>query len=149
MDAGHQLIRIRGDDRERSDPFAGCRLFPVLPYAANAEWRAVLHGDGVGLLCPLALDRLPLEKPIHRHDTAALPSCDPCPGYDLLLVFILFLSWAQNQPDGVTFLLQIMPISSVKRNSTVVPSFRLNRELAAPYARRAVHLRPCGRQFCG
>src|SRR5262249_28632376 len=31
----------------------------------------VLHGDRVGLLRLLALDRLPFEEPVHRHDAAA------------------------------------------------------------------------------
>src|SRR5262249_43685445 len=44
--------------------------FPVLPNPGKPERRAVLHGDRVGLLRLLALDRLPFEEPVHRHDAA-------------------------------------------------------------------------------
>src|SRR5205823_10320429 len=36
------------------------------------EWRPVFHCDGVGLLCLLTPDRLPLKEAVHRHDAAAL-----------------------------------------------------------------------------
>jgi len=41
-------------------------------HAGDAEQRAVLHGDGVGLLCIPALDGPPLEEAVRRHDAAAL-----------------------------------------------------------------------------
>src|SRR5437660_1722047 len=72
VDVGDQLIGIRGDDRKGPNPFARSRLFPVLPNAGDAERCAIFHGDRVGLLRPLALDRLPLEEAVHRHDAAAL-----------------------------------------------------------------------------
>jgi SOS response associated peptidase (SRAP) len=37
---------------------------------STTEGSAVFHGNGVGLLRLLPFDRLPLEKPIHRHDAA-------------------------------------------------------------------------------
>src|SRR5271166_1784245 len=65
--------------RKSPNPLAGSRLFPVLPNAGDPERRAILHGDGVGLLRPLSLDRLPLEKAIHRHNaapvTVGVPEC--------------------------------------------------------------------------
>src|SRR5262245_11857251 len=71
MNVGHQLIGIGGDNCKCPNPFARNRLLPVLPDAGDAEWRAVLHSDSVGLFCLLPLDRLPLEEAVHRHDTAA------------------------------------------------------------------------------
>src|SRR5215475_10678321 len=71
MDVSHQLIGIGGDDCKSPNPFARKRLLPVLPDAGDAEWRAVLHSDSVGLFCLLPLDRLPLEEAVHRHNAAA------------------------------------------------------------------------------
>src|SRR5262245_59142075 len=71
MDFGDQFVRIGGDDGKRPNPFARSRLLPVLPNASDAEWRAILHSDRVGLLCLLTLDRLPLKEPVHRHNAAA------------------------------------------------------------------------------
>jgi hypothetical protein len=71
MNVGHELVGVGGDDCERPNPFARRRLFPVLPNPGKPERRAVLHGDRVGLLRLLALDRLPFEEPVHRHDAAA------------------------------------------------------------------------------
>jgi hypothetical protein len=61
---GHERVGIGGDDRKGADPFARRRLLPVLPNPRNAERRAVLHGDRVGLLRLLRLDRLPLEEAV-------------------------------------------------------------------------------------
>jgi hypothetical protein len=54
------------------NPFARRRFLPVLPNARESERRAVRHGDRVGLLRLLPLDRLPSEETVHRHDAAAL-----------------------------------------------------------------------------
>jgi len=54
------------------NPFARSGFFPVLPNASDTEWRAILHGNRVGLLCLLTLDRLPLKEPVNRHNAAAL-----------------------------------------------------------------------------
>ena len=43
---------------------SGNRVFPIFPQSAEAKGTAVLHGDGVGLLGFLALDRLPLKEAI-------------------------------------------------------------------------------------
>src|SRR6266516_2195718 len=40
------------------------------PTTSDPERRAVLHGDGIRLLCSLALNRLPLKETVHRHDAA-------------------------------------------------------------------------------
>ena len=50
-------------------PDAGSFQFSQMP---ALERGASLHGDRVGLLRLLALDRLPLEKAVDRHDAAAL-----------------------------------------------------------------------------
>src|SRR6516165_7856475 len=71
MDVSNQLIGIGGDNCKSPDPFVRSRLLPVLPNSGDAERRAVLHSDSVWLLCPLALDRFPLEEAVHRHDAAA------------------------------------------------------------------------------
>src|SRR5258708_427512 len=63
MDVGDQLVGIRGDDGEGSDPFARSGFFPVLPNASYSERTTVLHGNGKGLLRLLALDSLPLKNP--------------------------------------------------------------------------------------
>jgi hypothetical protein len=70
MDFGHQFVGICRDHRESANPFAGGRFFPVLPKSANAERPAIFHGDGIGLLGFLPLDRLPLEEAVDRDDTA-------------------------------------------------------------------------------
>jgi hypothetical protein len=69
MDFGHERVGIGGDHRERPDS----GVLPVLPNTSNAKRRAVFHGDRVGLLRLLPLDRLPLEEAIYRDDTAAQP----------------------------------------------------------------------------
>src|SRR5262249_13631704 len=45
---------------------------PVLPNAADAERFTGLHRNGIRLLGLLSLNRLPLEKAVHRHDAAPL-----------------------------------------------------------------------------
>ena len=70
VDFGHQLVCVRRDHRECANPLSRSRFFPVLPQPANAERPAVLHGDGIGLLGFLALDRLPLEEAVDGDDTA-------------------------------------------------------------------------------
>src|SRR5215204_952591 len=55
----NEFVCCRRYDAEGSDPLAGGRILPVLPKASEAERRAVLHGDGVGLLYLRALDRHP------------------------------------------------------------------------------------------
>src|SRR6516165_11569668 len=62
MDVGNQFIRICRDDREGTYSLTCAGLFPVLPKTCNAERRAILHGNGIGLLGLLAFDRLPLEE---------------------------------------------------------------------------------------
>ena len=77
MDVRDQFIRVSRDDREGTYPFICAGLFPVLPKTCNAEWRAILHGNSIGLLGLLAFDRLPLEEPIHGHDAPAQAVCIP------------------------------------------------------------------------
>ena len=70
MDFGHQLVGVGRYDREGPDPLTGGGVLPVLPYARDAEWRTVLHGNGIGLLRPVPLDSLPLKKAVYRQDAA-------------------------------------------------------------------------------
>src|SRR5215471_924661 len=72
VDFSHQLVCIGRDHRKRPDPLAGPRLFPVLPNPTDAERFTGLHRNGIRLLGLLPLDRLPLEKAVHRHDAAPL-----------------------------------------------------------------------------
>src|SRR5262245_60294850 len=60
-----------GQLRAPSNPLTRAGLFPVLPDAADAERRAVFHGDGIGLLRPLALYYLPLKETVNWNDAAA------------------------------------------------------------------------------
>jgi len=69
MDIGDQLIGIRRDNRKCSNPFARRRLFPVLPNARKTEGGAILHGNCIGLLCLLSLNRLPLERRERQRST--------------------------------------------------------------------------------
>src|SRR4029077_13743353 len=59
------------------------RVLPVLPKPADAEWAAVLHGDGIGLFGLLSLDRLPFEEAIDRQYAPplaiSLPKRRECP----------------------------------------------------------------------
>ena len=77
MDLANQFIGICRDDRKGTYPLTCARLFPVLPKTCNAERRAILHGNSIGLLGLLAFDRLPLEEPIHGHDAPAQAVCIP------------------------------------------------------------------------
>jgi len=77
MDLGDELIGVGSDDRKRPNPLTRAWLLPILPNTGDPEWRAVLHGDGIGLLGPLSLDGLPLEEPVHRKDASSLPICLP------------------------------------------------------------------------
>jgi hypothetical protein len=56
LDIGDQFVGLRGDDCKTPKPFAGSRLFPVLPDAGKTEGGAVLHGDGVELFRLLAVE---------------------------------------------------------------------------------------------
>jgi hypothetical protein len=61
-------------------PVLGLR--PVLAVIASpkvppSRGRAVLHGDGIRLLGPRALDGPPLEEAVDRHDAA--PACKSLP----------------------------------------------------------------------
>src|SRR5204862_5990983 len=71
MNVGHELVGIGCDDRKSAGPFTGSWVLPILPDTGNAERCAIFHGDCVRLLCFLALDRLPLEEAVDRHDAAA------------------------------------------------------------------------------
>src|SRR6185312_13321113 len=73
MDLSNKLVGVRRDDRESADPLTGARVLPVLPKSPEPERRAVLLGDGKGLLRLLTFDGLPLEEPVDRHDAAPAP----------------------------------------------------------------------------
>src|SRR5215831_9491941 len=59
------------------------RVLPIFPDAGNAERCTIFHCDCVRLLRFLALDGLPLEETVDRHDAAALtvriPKCRQVP----------------------------------------------------------------------
>jgi hypothetical protein len=64
MDVGHKRVGIGRDDGKCPNPLARGWFSPVLPDAGDAERRAVLYRNRVGLFRPLALDRLPFEEAI-------------------------------------------------------------------------------------
>ena len=72
MNLRDQLVRRHGEDNEGANPLAALRMMPVLPQAGDSEGRAVFHRHGVGLFCPRAFGRAPLEETINGHDAAAL-----------------------------------------------------------------------------
>jgi hypothetical protein len=72
MDFGYHLICVGRNNREGSYPFTRSRMVPILPQSANAERIAVTHSDGVRFL-GFALDGLPLEEAVNRHNAAASP----------------------------------------------------------------------------
>ena len=59
-------------DGKRPLPLSSVRIAPVLPQSCQTEWRAIRHGNRVGLLGPSTFDGAPLEKTIDWHDAAAL-----------------------------------------------------------------------------
>ena len=70
VDFADQFVGVRRDHRESAYPFAGGRVFPVLPQPAEAERPAILHSNSVGLLRLLTFDRLPLVESVYRQDAA-------------------------------------------------------------------------------
>src|SRR5262249_57992857 len=54
-------------------PEAGSFQFSQMPAMPNGAPSFIAHR--VGLLCLLALDRLPLKESVHRHNAAALAVC--------------------------------------------------------------------------
>ena len=69
----HKGMSVGRDDGKGPDPLVTRRLLLVLPDARDAERLAIRHGNGVGLLRLLTLDRFPLEEPVHRYDAPAQP----------------------------------------------------------------------------
>src|SRR5215211_1977026 len=74
VDAPDKFVGRRSQQRERANPLP-LRALPVLPYPGDAERRAVLHRDRVGLLP--ALSRHPFIEPVDRQDAAAQPVAVP------------------------------------------------------------------------
>ena len=70
----NQFVGVSRDHDECAYPFAKCRVLPVLPQTADAEGHAVVQGEGIGLLCPLAPDRFPFKEAVERQNatTAAM-----------------------------------------------------------------------------
>jgi hypothetical protein len=68
---------LRGSDREGSLATAAALYRQMTASSASADFHSIwaaarpfFHGDRVGLLRLLALDRLLLEEAVHRHDGA-------------------------------------------------------------------------------
>ena len=72
MDCANKCIGVRGDDRERSDPFLGAGSPPVLPKARQGERLSALHADGIRLLWHSWFESLPLRKVVNRNKAAAV-----------------------------------------------------------------------------
>ena len=71
MPASSALAR-RGDDAERAHDVVRLGPAPALPDGGQRERLSALHGDGVGLLRPLARDLGPLEEIVDRQQAAPL-----------------------------------------------------------------------------
>ena len=71
MDVADKFVRSRRDNREGANPLTRFWPLPVFPNASECERFATLHPDGIGLLGRDALNRLPLEEVINRHEAAA------------------------------------------------------------------------------
>ena len=64
-----QFICVSDDNREGPDPLSLRSGLPILPNSAQSERIAVTHSDGRWLL-RLALDGLPLEEAVSRHNAS-------------------------------------------------------------------------------
>jgi hypothetical protein len=72
MDLADQIVGRNGDDGKGSNPFPTMRMTPVLSKPGDSEGRAVLHGNGIGLLRPRSFDGPPLKEAFNGNDAAPL-----------------------------------------------------------------------------
>ena len=70
MDLADQIVGRNGDDGKGSNPFPTMRRRPVLSKPGDSEGRAVLHGNGVRLLC--SFGGSPLKEAFNGNDATAL-----------------------------------------------------------------------------
>ena len=72
MDLRDQVIRRHSYDGKGANPLVALRMTPVLPKSREGKGRAVLHGNGIGLLCTRSFERTPLKEAFNGNDAAAL-----------------------------------------------------------------------------
>jgi hypothetical protein len=72
MDLADQIVGRNGDDGKGSNPFPTMRMTPALSKPGDSEGRAILHGNGIGLLCSGSFDGSPLKEAFNGNDAAAL-----------------------------------------------------------------------------
>jgi hypothetical protein len=72
MDLSHQFVRWHRDNDKGALPLSSALIAPVLPKPSETEGRAILYGDGVGLLGAGPLDCPPLEEAIDGHNAPPL-----------------------------------------------------------------------------
>ena len=72
MDLADQSGGRTGDDGKGSNRFPTMRMTPVLSKPGDSEGRAILHGNGIGLLCSGSFDGSPLKEAFNGNDAAAL-----------------------------------------------------------------------------
>ncbi len=72
MDLRRRDICRNGDDGKGTNPFRALRMMPVLPKSGDGEGRAILHGNGIGLLCSGSFDGPPLKEAFNGNDAAPL-----------------------------------------------------------------------------
>ena len=72
MDLADQIVGRNGDDGKGSNRFPTMRMTPVLSKPGDSEGRAILHGNGIGLLCSGSFDGSPLKEAFNGDDAAPL-----------------------------------------------------------------------------
>jgi hypothetical protein len=72
MDLLDEVIRRHSDNSEGTNPFPALRITPVLPEPGDGKGPTVLHGNGIGLLCPHSFDGTPLKEAFNGNDAATL-----------------------------------------------------------------------------
>src|ERR1035441_7298782 len=122
--------------RRSPNPLARSRFFPVLPEPANAERPAVLHGDGIGLLSFLPLDRLPFEEAVDRNNTAppAIGIPEVVASRPVTLAADRRIDSAEYRPDagsGSPTGRQTRAASPRNRGSSTISSLRFHPKLGA------------------
>jgi hypothetical protein len=72
VDLPDESIRGHGDNGKRANPLAALRMTPIFLKSSDAEGRAVLHGNGIGLLCSGSFNGSPLKEAFNGNDAAPL-----------------------------------------------------------------------------
>jgi hypothetical protein len=71
MDLADQIVGRNGDDGKGSNPFPTMRMTPALSKPGDSEGRAILHGNGIGLLCSGSFDGSATQRSFQRERCSA------------------------------------------------------------------------------